>query len=418
MLHTTIESIPGFSVAGIASGVKKHGKRDLALVVSDRPCAAAGVFTTNLVKAAPVHFDQAQLARNPGGIRAVVTNAGVANACTGEQGDRDAAAMAAHTAAALGCDPQPCDPQGVLVLSTGVIGAPLPMDKIAAGITCAAGELAPDGWDDAAAAIMTTDTRPKLARVTVETADGTYSVAGIAKGSGMIAPHMATMLATLVTDAALDAPTLQAALAQANRTSFNRIVVDGDMSTNDTVLLLANGASGVQVSDGAALAQFTAALEQVCVALAKAIVQDGEGVTRFITLTVTGAADEADALKVATTIATSPLVKTAFYGGDANWGRILAAAGRADVPLDPNKLVLWFAPGETPLTSASNGSGNGLKLVSGGAPTAYAEADAAAIMAEKSVAVRLDLGMGQAEAIVWTCDLSHDYVSINGHYRS
>jgi len=227
----------------------------------------------------------------------------------------------------------------------------------------------------------------------------------------MIAPNMATMLAVIATDAALAPSALQAALSAANRVSFNQIVVDGDMSTNDTVLALANGASGVMVATEDELGAFQAALTGVCTVLAKDIVMDGEGATRFVTLHVSGAPDEDAARQVAMAIATSPLVKTAFYGADANWGRILAAAGRAGVPLDAGRLALWIAPGESDCAG-------GLQLVAGGRPAAYSEEDAAAIMAAPEVSARLDLGLGAAACTVWTCDLSHDYVSINGHYRT
>jgi len=406
-LQTTFDAVPGFRAAGVACGLKKApGALDLALIAADTPCVAAGVFTTNYVKAAPVLLDQERLATNASGIRAVVINAGVANACTGAQGMKDAEQTAAVVAGEIGGAPG-----DVLMMSTGVIGVPLPLDKIAQGVKAAAAALRPDGWPDAAQAIMTTDTRPKMAAVKVQSNGGSYTVAGIAKGAGMIAPNMATMLCVVVTDAALEPPALQTALIAAATASFNQIVVDGDMSTNDTVLLLANGASGVRVEADEALWAFRDALRQVCVALAKAIVRDGEGVTRFLTLRVTGAPDVRSARRVANTIATSPLVKTAFYGGDANWGRILAAAGRAGVPLEADKLALWFAPGE-------EGQDDGLQLVAGGAPTDYAEAAATDIVRQPAVRVRLDLGLGDAEATVWTCDLSHDYVTINGSYRS
>ncbi len=405
-VETIIAPVRGFTVAGVPAGIRKSGRRDMALIASAVPCAAAGVFTTNQVKAAPVLLDQTHLAANPAGMRAIVVNSGVANACTGAQGLADAAASAALVAAALGCRAE-----DVFVLSTGVIGVPLPMERIAAGISALAGNLAPDGWAAAADAILTTDTVPKTASVRVQTPDGDYTIAAIAKGAGMIAPNMATMLAVIATDAALSPAALQAALSAASRLSFNRIVVDGDMSTNDTVLALANGASGVTVTDGDGLAAFQAALTAVCTELAKDIVMDGEGATRFITLHVSGAPDEEAARQVAMAIATSPLVKTAFYGGDANWGRILAAAGRAGVLLDAGRLALWIAPGESDCA-------DGLQLVADGSPTAYSEDAAAAIMAAPEVSARLDLGLGAASCTVWTCDLSHDYVSINGHYRT
>ena len=255
---------------------------------------------------------------------------------------------------------------------------------------------------------MTTDTRPKLVYRPVTTPEGPYTILGIAKGAGMIAPHMATMLALLVTDAAVPAPRLRQALTHATAASFNRIVVDGDMSTNDTVLLLSSGASGVRAGGAA----FTEALTQVAQELAQAIVRDGEGATKFIEVRVTGARTPAEAEQIAQAIARSPLVKTAFYGGDPNWGRILAAAGYSGVALDPNRLALWFAPG----TGAD--AGPALQLVAGGRPTDYDEEQAIALLAHDEVTVRLDLGMGEAESVVWTCDLSHDYVTINAHYRT
>ncbi len=405
-VDTRIAAVPGFRAAAVSAGIRKSGRLDMALIAADGPCAAAGVFTTNCVRAAPVLLDIAHLKQNPAGIRAVVVNSGVANACTGQRGVEDAAETARLVAGALGCAAQ-----DVFVMSTGVIGVTLPMEKIGAGVGMLAAGLEPDGWAGASRAIMTTDTMTKTAAVRVTTPGGVYTVAGIAKGSGMIAPYMATMLAVIATDAAIDAPGLQTALSAANGVSFNQIVVDGDMSTNDTVIALASGASGVNVQTGADREAFGAALTAVCTALARDIVLDGEGVTKFITLHVTGAPDAASARQVAMTIATSPLVKTAFFGCDANWGRILAAAGRAGVAVDPDRLDLWFAAGEAPEDA-------GLQLVASGTPTDYREQDAAAIMQEKAITVRLDLGLGDAVSTVWTCDLSHDYVSINGDYRS
>lgn len=405
-LQTSIEQVRGFQAAGVACGLKEGSALDLALIASETPCAAAGLFTTNHVKAAPVLLDQKRLAQNAAGIRAVVINAGNANACTGARGLQDAEQTAAWVAEEL-----ECGVGDVLVMSTGVIGVPLPMHPIERGVIDAAISLRADGWDGAARAIMTTDTTPKMASVRVTTDQGTCTVAGMAKGAGMIAPDMATLLVLLVTDAALDAATLHETLASATAASFNRIVVDGDMSTNDTVLLLANGASGVRVEDGATLAAFQEALTAVCLHLAKSIVRDGEGATRFITLEVVGAPDETAARRVAMAIATSPLVKTAFYGGDANWGRILAAAGRAGVAVDPDRMALYVLAGE-------DGALGGLCLVQDGAPAAYDEATATEVVSQAAFSVRLDLGLGQAAITVWTCDLSHDYVTINGHYRT
>lgn len=397
MLDDTLTYVPGFRVAAIDAGIRAHfGKSrqpDLTLIAAEGPCTAAGVFTTNLVKAAPVLLDMARLQANPDGIRAVMVNTASANACTGDEGLRNAEQSAAWAAQALGVAPE-----SVLVMSTGVIGTQLPMPVIQAGIPGVVAALRPDGWRDAAAGIMTTDTRPKFAAVS----EGGITVMGIAKGAGMIAPNMATMLSVIATDAAIPAPLLQAALRQAADRSFNCVVVDGDMSTNDTLIALASGASG-QHYDADRMRHFQPLLEEVCTALARAIVKDGEGMTKFITLHITGARTVGEAKQIGNTIGTSALVKTAFYGGDPNWGRILAAAGRAGVALDQRALSLWY---------------NDLQLVERGTPLNYDEMKAKLIAGLPEIGVRLDLGAGTAEATIWTCDLSHDYVSINGHYRT
>jgi glutamate N-acetyltransferase/amino-acid N-acetyltransferase len=393
----TTTQIAGFRVAGLEVGLRAHfgkdARPDMALIVSDRPCSAAGVFTTNLVKAAPVLLGMERLAAAPEGIRAVLVNTASANACTGQQGLANARRSAELTEAALGLAAG-----SALVMSTGVIGTHLPMAVMERGIAQAAVALSETDWQAAAAAIMTTDTRPKL-RAYSE--DG-LNIVGIAKGAGMIAPNMATMLSVIVTDAALPVAVLREALQAAVEVSFNRVVVDGDMSTNDTVLLLANGA-GARRFDAESVKYFQPALDAVCTALARAVVSDGEGVTKLINLYVTGAADAASARQIGNAIATSPLVKTAFYGGDPNWGRILAAAGRAGVSLAPERLSLWY---------------NDLQLVAEGTPLDYDEGKAKLLATQPEIDVRLDLGAGEAEAVVWTCDLSHDYVSINGHYRT
>jgi glutamate N-acetyltransferase/amino-acid N-acetyltransferase len=390
--------VKGFQSAGVHCGLKAQGVKDLALIVSDQPCHAAGVFTTNQVKAAPVHYNHGIIAAgNP--VRAVVTNTGAANACTGEQGLADARSMAAHTAGLIGCAPDE-----VLVLSTGVIGVNLPMDTILPGIDQAAAALSSGGWEDASNAIMTTDTRPKLVSIATESG---YTITGIAKGAGMIAPNMATMLSVVVTDAAVPPVECDRALRLAAGESFNHIVVDGDMSTNDTVLLLANGASGVEIAPGDET--FAAAVREVCIELAQAIVRDGEGATKFVTIEVTGAPSEDEAVAVARSIALSPLCKTAFYGGDPNWGRIICAAGYAGVLLDCRELSLWL------LDAAGDPV---IQLVNDGCPTGYDEPSAIALMQQPEWGFRLDLGIGSDQTLVWTCDLSHEYVTINGHYRT
>jgi glutamate N-acetyltransferase/amino-acid N-acetyltransferase len=393
----------GFTFAGVAAGIKKTGAADLAVIASDRSCAAAAVFTQNKFPAAPVLYDRALVAENRGGLRGVVINAGCANACTGDGGLADAAQMAVAAEAALGLPSRSC-----AVMSTGVIGVRLPMDKIATGVRLAAPQLAAAGWDAASRAIMTTDTRPKVAFREVNG----VRLFGMCKGAGMIHPNMATMLATIVTDAAIAPAALDAALRSAVEVSFNSISVDGDTSTNDTVLILANGAAGVHVPGTSEVpGTFAATLTDLCTDLAQQIVRDGEGATKFITVQVEGAASDADARRAAKAIANSPLVKTAFYGGDANWGRILCAVGYSGADVDPMRADLWIAAGAGEATSP-------LQLVAYGQPLAYPETAASAIFAGKEIAVAVKLGLGAGRATVWTCDLSHDYVSINGHYRT
>ena len=412
----------GFTFAGVAAGIKKTGASDLALIVSDRPCSAAAVFTRNAFPAAPVLYDRALVAENAAGLRAVAINAGCANACTGEAGLADAEAMAGLTEAALGLPPR-----SAAVMSTGVIGPRLPMDKVAAGIRQAAGELSPDGWDAAAHAIMTTDTRPKTAFREI---DG-VRIFGMCKGAGMIHPNMATMLAVIVTDAVIEPALLAELLSQAVDVSFNCISIDGDMSTNDTVLLLANGAADLKLEAGssktsastltstlASTSAFASALTSLCTDLAQQIVHDGEGATKFITIRVEGAASGADARIAAKAVANSPLVKTAFYGGDANWGRILAAVGYSGATVEPGRADLWITAGTGDGDTETRGHGDALQLVRAGQPLSYSEEAASAIFGEPEITVAVMLGLGDGQATVWTCDLSHDYVSINGHYRT
>jgi glutamate N-acetyltransferase/amino-acid N-acetyltransferase len=403
--------VKGFDAGAVAAGIKKSGAPDLALVASRVPCRAAALFTRNLFPAAPVIYDRQLLAFNPDSIHAVLVNAGCANACTGPEGEANARLAAEQVALHLGAHEL-----SVFVMSTGVIGVQLPMEKVRAGIPRVVETLAPDGWPAAANAIMTTDTRPKLASRTVTIGDRTATITGIAKGAGMIHPNMATMLSVIATDAFIAQPLLQQALAAANEVSFNRISVDGDTSTNDTVILLANAlADNEEIVDpgSAEYAAFTTALTGLCTELAQALVRDGEGVTRFITIDVRGAATDAEAHQAANTIATSPLVKTAFFGGDANWGRILAATGRAGVQVEPARCDLFIDGG----ADAASRSGE-LQLVAGGVPLAYSEAAATAIFAQPEIDVRVELGLGSGAATVWTSDLSYDYVRINGDYRT
>ncbi len=404
-VRSTIEKVNGFKVAGVHAGLKPDGALDFALFVSDRPCLAAAVFTTNEVKSAHVLEGMDKLQRNSRSIRAVAINTKCANACTGQQGIDNARQMARWVAERIGCGEDE-----VLVMSTGVIGTQLPMDKIRRGIDLAADALG-DDWEAAARAIMTTDTRPKQASVISESG---YQVAGVVKGSGMIAPNMATMLSLIVTDAGFsDVRPVQTALQTVAASTYNCIVVDGDMSTNDTVLLLANGASGVMLDGAREQVDFHHALELTSTQLAQDVVRDGEGVTKFITLHVLGAESDAAARTIANTIATSPLVKTAFHGGDANWGRIIAAAGRSGIALQPEKMRLHISTGVP-----EGDDDRGLLLFESGIPTHYSEARAGEIMSAPEITIVLDCGQGEGAATVWTCDLSHDYVSINGHYRT
>ena len=399
----SVTSPDGFMAAATTCGLKESGALDLAMLFSDRDCTAAGIFTRNRVAAAPVILDRETLASNPDRIRAVVANAGIANACTGTTGMEAARATQRLAADALGVEPDQ-----ILVLSTGVIGVQLDMLKMEEGIRHAASDLSPEHGPSAAQAIMTTDTRPKEIGVRVALPGGDVTIAGMAKGSGMIHPDMATMLSVLTTDADISPAILDELLRDSVDLSFNRISVDGDTSTNDTVLVFANGASGVTVEDNASLTAFREALNHVCLVLAQAIIRDGEGVTKFITLQITGATDEGEALRVARAIATSPLVKTAFAGGDPNWGRILAAAGRAGVNLEPDRLTLWIGEGDLA----------DLQLVRHGTPTAYNEPHAAQVFAAPEIAVCLDLGMGNKTVTLWTCDLTHEYININSEYRT
>lgn len=400
----------GYDAAGIVCGIKKSGAPDLALIASRLPCKAAAVFTQNAFPAAPVLYDRALLGLNPDAVHGVLINSGCANACTAVQGNVNARRMAEAAEKALGSSDHT-----VFVMSTGVIGVQLPIEKIESGAPQVADQLAPNGWEAAARAIMTTDVFPKWASRQAEVDGVTVTVTGIGKGAGMIHPNMATMLAVLATDVNISQPLLQQALVETANRSFNRISVDGDTSTNDTVLVLANGAAGnAEITDPASpdYAAFVRALEGASAELAKLIVQNGEGVTKFVTIRVEGAASDDDAHRAANSIATSPLVKTAFFGSDANWGRILCAVGYSGAHVLPEKAELYIAAGEP---QAANPE---LQLVSAGTPTNYAEKDAAAIFAQRDVTVRVALGLGSGSATVWTCDLSHDYVTINGDYRT
>ena len=405
----SVTSPKGFRAAGVTAGLKPSGQPDLALLVSDGPAEAAGAFTSNLFAAAPVEWDRKVL-RGGGAMRAVVINSGVANACTGQQGASDAEAMAAYTAERLGCQSSE-----VFVSSTGVIGKLLPMDIVRHGIDLATQALSSNGGADAARAIMTTDTVEKRLAVELEIGGRCVRIGAMTKGAGMIAPQMvlcqnrpkqATMLAYFTTDAAISREALRAALGCALEKSFNRIIVDGDTSTNDTMLVLANGMAGNQPisEDTPEWYQFVEALRFCASRLAKAMVLDGEGVTKFVELNISGASDNASARQIAEAIARSPLCKTAWYGADANWGRILCAAGYSKVPFKPAQVDLDFD--DVPVVR------NGLAV------SERSEEAQTAVLKQRSFQVNLKVGNGPGHFTLWTCDLSHEYVNINADYRT
>ncbi len=401
VLEGGVTAAQGFRAAGVEAGVKYAGRRDVALIVSDVPCAAAGVFTTNLVEAAPVTHDRAKL--RAGRAQAIAVNTGCANACTGAQGLADAEAVAQAAAEALGLDPAL-----TLVSSTGVIGAPLPVARVVAGVRAAAGRLArgPEADEAAARAIMTTDTRPKRAAVRCVIDGKAVTLGGMCKGAGMIEPQMATMLAYVATDAAVDPAWLRTALKAAADVSFNRAVVDGDESTNDTLICLANGLAGnAPLHAGHPEANvFLDALKALCADLAKQIVMDGEGVSKFVTVRVTGARTDGDAHLVARAIARSPLVKTSWFGRDPNWGRVLCAAGYSGAEVDGARAQILYAG----VCAYDRGQ------VAGEATLAQiAEA-----MKARAFDVEVRLGLGQGSDTVYTCDLTFDYVRINAEYTT
>lgn len=389
----------GFTASGVYAGIKKVRKPDLALVVSEVPGPVAGMFTNNRVVAAPVIVDRLHLRHGMG--QAILINSGNANACTGKPGMAVAREMAQLTAKALGIETQ-----RVFVCSTGVIGQPLPIERIRVALPTAMAKLRTSGGHAAAQAILTTDLRPKETARRCVLGGVPITVGGMAKGSGMIHPDMATMLAFITTDAAIEQPVLQQALQQAVNQSFNCISVDGDTSTNDTVLCLANGrAGGPLLRPGSVeLAAFQRMVDLVCQDLALRICRDGEGVTKVVKITVTHAHTSADARRVARTVATSNLVKTALFGEDANWGRIMGAVGRAGVAIDPNKVAVWFDRAQI----VKDGVGLG--------PSA--EKAITKVIRRKEFTITIDLNQGEAQAHVWTTDLSYDYVRINASYRS
>jgi glutamate N-acetyltransferase/amino-acid N-acetyltransferase len=392
-----VTSPQGFRAAGVSAGIKANGNLDFALLVSDAPATAAAVFTTNRATAAPVIVSREHLAKSGGVARAIVVNSGCANACTGDQGLRDAREMTAETARLVGCAVEQ-----VLVSSTGVIGVGLPMDKVRAGLPAALAALGADQGPAAARAIMTTDTSPKEAAATISIGGREATIGGMCKGAGMIEPMMATMLGFVTTDVAAPGALLDRALREAVDQSFNAITVDGDSSTNDCVMLLASGASGATV-DESSYGAFVAGLTAVCKALALAIVRGGEGATKLVTVDVTGAATAAEARRAAKVIANSLLVKTAIHGGDPNWGRLICAAGRAGVTFDASRAAVTIGT---------------IVLFKDGQPHDELAPAAAEYLQGTDLTIGVDLGAGSAASTVWTCDLSAEYVRINADYRT
>ena len=388
----------GFMAAGVRAGIKKSGKMDLAIIYTKQEAAVAGTFTKNQVAAAPVYVSKNVVTE--GRAHAVVANAGCANACTGEPGMRDAREMAEQTAEALDCAADE-----VIVASTGVIGVRLPMDKVRAGIKSAAAALSTDGSAAAGEAIITTDTYVKAGATEVAIGGKKVRFGAIAKGSGMIQPDMATMLCFVTTDAAIEQKLLQEALAEVVEGTFNMISIDGDMSTNDMAIVMANGAAGNPkiAKKDADYDVFCATLKELCTGLAQRIAADGEGATKFLTIEVTGAKTFADAKQVAMSVAKSPLVKTAFFGEDPNWGRVICAVGYAGVPVTPEKTVVKF--GGIPVYMHGTGA-----LFDAGALDK--------VMAAHDIVITIELGLGDASATVWSCDFSYEYVKINGEYHT
>ena len=391
----------GFKAAGVKAGIKKSGNLDVALIVCDHDATSAGVFTTNSVSAACVGYTCRNMKET--NIRAVVANAGCANACTGEVGERDVQRTADEAAKLIGCDPRQ-----IGIASTGVIGVPLPMDKMLAGVRQAAAELSAEGSHNAAQAIITTDTHTKELVREYEIGGAKVRFGAIAKGSGMICPNMATMLAFITTDAVIDASVLQAALSETVKSTFNMISVDGDMSTNDMVLVMASNEAGntaIDKTSGEDYEGFRAALREICEELAKSIAADGEGATKFLTVNVKGAYNERDAKAVAMSVAKSPLVKTAFFGEDPNWGRVVCAVGytQTEGKIDPEKITADFG---------------GIPVYAGGVGAKNNPEELKKVMAAHDITININLNAGDSAATVWTCDMSYEYVKINGEYHT
>lgn len=388
----------GFTAAGVKAGIKKSGNLDVAVIYTKTQAVVAGTFTQNKIAAAPVYVSKEVVAT--GTAHAIVANAGCANACTGQQGLDDAHKMAQIAADELGVNAD-----DVIVGSTGVIGVNLPMDKLEAGIKDAVANLSADGSGNAGRAIITTDTHSKSVTCEFELSGKTVRMGAIAKGSGMIRPNMATMLCYITTDIAIDQTLLQKAVSGCVEKSFNMISVDGDMSTNDMVIVLANGeANNAKITEENADYQiFFDKLMMLCTELAKQIAADGEGASKFLTINVKGAKSFADAKTVGMAIANSPLVKTAFFGEDPNWGRVICAVGYSGADMVPEKTVVKFG---------------GITIFANGTGATYDEKALAHVMKEKDIVIDIELNMGQEDATVWSCDLSYEYVKINGEYHT
>lgn len=391
--------VPGFLAAGIAAGIKKNQERDLALIYSEVPAVAAGVFTTNRVKAAPVLLSMERV--KSGTARALLANSGSANACTGRQGLRDGRRLSGLIASSL-----KILPSSVLLASTGVIGKPLPMPTIEKNLPRLVASLSSAGLADAARAIMTTDTFPKAVITRGRVNGREIAIAGMAKGAGMINPKMATLLSFVLTDALISPGALRQSLRDGAQRSFNRITVDGDTSTNDTLLILANGQANNRdiLSHTPGYKKFSDLLHELLFSLAKMIARDGEGATKLVEMAVTGARTTSEAEQVARAVAHSPLVKTAFFGEDANWGRIICAAGYSGIAIDPDQVDIFFD--DVPMVR--RGRGTGLKN----------EERATSVMKKREYKIRMDLRRGTKTASIFTTDLSYDYVKINASYRS
>jgi len=390
----TVTSPQGFLAGAVKASIKSQEKLDLAILCSEKPCVAAGVFTTNAIKAAPVILSQKHLKNRSA--QAIVVNSGCANACTGDSGMADAVEMARSVAEKVGLSPE-----DVLVASTGVIGVPLPMDRVRTGIRKVA--LTKEGGHELARAMMTTDNFPKEMAIFVESKLGRFTIGGVAKGAGMIHPDMATMLCFLTTDAAVDARFLKLALQKAVNVSFNMITIDGDTSPSDTVVILANGLAGTETINSRNDELFQKALDEVCLHLAKCVARDGEGATKLIEVAVEGAVNEAQARLAARTIASSPLFKAAVHGNDPNWGRIVAALGRSGAKVNESKLDVYL---------------NDVCVMKQGSPVPFGKQELSTSLSGREVSVRLYLNLGEGKATAWGCDLSEEYVTINSAYTS